>query len=63
MLWLKENPLDVLTTERFEKEIARLKSEGKSIEEFVAQYESQEGSDIWTSESFRELNSAQSMEQ
>lgn len=59
MLWLKENPLDVLTTERFENEIARLKSEGKSIEEFVAQYESQEGSDIWTSESFRELNSAQ----
>lgn len=59
MLWLKENPLDVLTTERFEAEIARLKAEGKSIDEFVANYESQEGSDIWTSESFRELNSAQ----
>lgn len=59
LLWLKENPLDVLTTEKFEAEIARLKAEGKSIDEFVANYESQEGSDIWTSESFRELNSAQ----
>ena len=59
MLWLKENPLDVLTTERFEAEIARLKEEGRSVDEFVAQYESSEGSDIWTSESFRELNSAQ----
>ena len=43
LLWLKENPLDVLTTEKFEAEIARLKAEGKSIDEFVANYESQEG--------------------
>ena len=43
----------------FEAEIARLKEEGRSVDEFVAQYESSEGSDIWTSESFRKLNSAQ----
>ena len=27
LLWLKENPLDVLTTEKFEAEIARLKAQ------------------------------------
>ena len=59
MLWLKENPLDVLTTEKFEAEINRLKKEGKSIDEFVANYERKKDSDIWTSESFRNLNSAQ----
>tara|TARA_Y100001938_G_scaffold33849_2_gene46476 strand:- start:2737 stop:5073 length:2337 start_codon:yes stop_codon:yes gene_type:complete len=59
MLWLKENPLDVLTTEKFEAEINRLKKEGKSIDEFVANYEKKKDSDIWTSESFRNLNSAQ----
>ena len=59
MLWLKENPLDVLTTEKFEAEINRLKEEGKSIDEFVANYERKKDSDIWTSESFRNLNSAQ----
>ena len=59
MLWLKENPLDVLTTEKFEAEINRLKKEGKSIDEFVGKYERKEDSDIWTSESFRDLNSAQ----
>ena len=59
MLWLKENPLDLIHQERFEAEIERLKAEGKEIDEFVGNYEKKEGSDIWTSQSFRDLNGAQ----
>ena len=59
MLWLKENPLDIIHQERFEAEIERLKAEGKEIDEFVGNYEKKEGSDIWTSQSFRDLNGAQ----
>ena len=59
MLWLKENPLDIIHQERFEAEIERLKAEGKEIDEFVGRYEKKEDSDIWTSQSFRDLNGAQ----
>ncbi len=59
MLWLKENPLDIISQEKFEAEIARLKAEGKEIDEFVARYEKSEDSNIWTSQSFRDLNAAE----
>lgn len=58
-MWLKDNPLSILQQEEFEAEVERLKAEGKELDEFLANYEKKEGSDIWTSQSFRDLNAAE----
>ena len=53
-MWLKDNPLSILQQEEFDAEVERLKAEGKELDEFLANYEKKEGSDIWTSQSFRD---------
>ena len=58
-MWLKDNPLSILQQEEFDAEVERLKAEGKELDEFLARYEKKEGSDIWTSQSFRDLNAAE----
>ena len=60
--WCRERPnLDnsVRGISRFWSTVCRNGQEGKSIDEFVGKYEKKKDSDIWTSESFRNLNSAQ----